>query len=232
MSETTDVPDESGGRRHDGRPRGRRARARHHPAVGRAVLPRASRPQDRSSVSADDVAQEVCLAVLTALPGYRVPGSSVPRVRVRHRGAQGDRRAPGRHPQPVGARRRRSRCDRGRGRSRATRAASRAHRRDGPLLDSYPDKQREILLLRVVVDCPRRRPRKRSAPHRARCGSRNTGRWPGCASRCPRGGGGLSARTTTTVTATALQAPRGRAVDLAAVQADDELINALGAVSA
>ena len=29
---------------------------------------------DRSSVSADDVAQEVCLAVLTALPGYRVQG--------------------------------------------------------------------------------------------------------------------------------------------------------------
>ena len=29
---------------------------------------------DRSSVSAADVAQEVCLAVLTALPGYRVQG--------------------------------------------------------------------------------------------------------------------------------------------------------------
>jgi RNA polymerase sigma-70 factor (ECF subfamily) len=35
---------------------------------------RARLGQDRSSVSADDVAQEVCLAVLTALPGYRVQG--------------------------------------------------------------------------------------------------------------------------------------------------------------
>ena len=35
---------------------------------------RARLGSDRSSVSADDVAQEVCLAVLTALPGYRVQG--------------------------------------------------------------------------------------------------------------------------------------------------------------
>ena len=31
-------------------------------------------PVDRSYLSADDVAQEVCLAVLTALPNYRVQG--------------------------------------------------------------------------------------------------------------------------------------------------------------
>ena len=31
-------------------------------------------PVDRSFLSADDVAQEVCLAVLTALPNYRVQG--------------------------------------------------------------------------------------------------------------------------------------------------------------
>ena len=43
------------------------------PLVVRYCRARLGAP-DRSSVSADDVAQEVCVAVLTALPGYRVQG--------------------------------------------------------------------------------------------------------------------------------------------------------------
>ena len=73
MSDTTDVPDELV----------TAAMAGDRNAVGRVltiIRPlvvrycRARLGQDRSSVSADDVAQEVCLAVLTALPGYRVQG--------------------------------------------------------------------------------------------------------------------------------------------------------------
>jgi RNA polymerase sigma-70 factor (ECF subfamily) len=74
MSETTDVPDELVAA----------AMAGDHEAVGRLlaiirpVVVRYCRARlgrtDRASASADDVAQEVCLAVLTALPSYRVQG--------------------------------------------------------------------------------------------------------------------------------------------------------------
>src|SRR5688500_12273993 len=74
MSEQTDVPDELVARAMTG----------DHQAVEdvittiRPLVVRYCRARlgrfDRSSVSADDVAQEVCLAVLTALPGYRVQG--------------------------------------------------------------------------------------------------------------------------------------------------------------
>src|ERR1044071_6508093 len=74
MSETTDVPDELVARAMQGDDRAiGRVLAIVRPLVVRYCRARLGR-LDRSSVSADDVAQEVCLAVLTALPGYRVQG--------------------------------------------------------------------------------------------------------------------------------------------------------------
>src|ERR1700754_4434715 len=74
MSETTDVPDELVSRAMAGDPESvGRLIAIIRPMVVRYCRARLGR-MDRSSVSADDVAQEVCLAVLTALPGYRVQG--------------------------------------------------------------------------------------------------------------------------------------------------------------
>src|ERR687894_3289316 len=74
MSETTDVPDELVARAMTGDPQAVGAViALIRPMVVRYCRARLGRV-DRSSVSADDVAQEVCLAVLTALPGYRVQG--------------------------------------------------------------------------------------------------------------------------------------------------------------
>ena len=73
MSETTDVPDELVAR----------AMAGDRVAVGNVIAIirplvvrycRARLGRERSFATADDVAQEVCLAVLTALPGYRVQG--------------------------------------------------------------------------------------------------------------------------------------------------------------
>src|SRR3954454_12498681 len=74
MSDTTDVPDElvaaamAGDRNAVGR-----VLTIIRPLVVRYCRARLGAP-DRSSASADDVAQEVCLAVLTALPGYRDQG--------------------------------------------------------------------------------------------------------------------------------------------------------------
>jgi RNA polymerase sigma-70 factor, ECF subfamily len=106
---------------------------------------------DRSSVSADDVAQEVCLAVLTALPGYRVQGRpflafvygiASHKVIDAHRAATRNRSEP------------------------VSDVPDRVEAADGPeqhtlrvelseemgrLLDKLPEKQREILVLRVVV---------------------------------------------------------------------------------
>jgi RNA polymerase sigma-70 factor, ECF subfamily len=106
---------------------------------------------DRSSTSADDVAQEVCLAVLTALPGYRVQGRpflafvygiASHKVIDAHRAATRNRAEP------------------------VSDVPDRVESADGPeqhalrvelsgamgrLLDKLPAKQREILVLRVVV---------------------------------------------------------------------------------
>src|SRR5690349_23072809 len=74
MSETTDVPDELVTRAMTGEAAAvGRVLAIIRPLVVRYCRARLGR-QERSSVSADDVAQEVCLAVLTALPGYRDQG--------------------------------------------------------------------------------------------------------------------------------------------------------------
>ena len=120
------------------------------PLVVRYCRARVGR-QERSSVSADDVAQEVCLAVLTALPGYRdegrpflafVYGIASHKVIDAHRAAA-------------------------RSRSEPTDELPEEHDpHDGPeqralagalsvemarLLDLLPAKQKEILVLRVVV---------------------------------------------------------------------------------
>ena len=106
---------------------------------------------DRSSVSADDVAQEVCLAVLTALPGYRVQGRpflafvygiASHKVIDAHRAATRNRAEPVADvPDAVEA---------------ADGPEQRALRVElsdemGRLLEQLPEKQREILVLRVVV---------------------------------------------------------------------------------
>jgi RNA polymerase sigma-70 factor (ECF subfamily) len=107
--------------------------------------------QERSFASADDVAQEVCLSVLTALSSYRdqgrpflafVYGIAAHKVAEAHRAAARNRAEPvaevpdkpelGGSPQ-----------------QRAMRAEMTA--RMAELLQVLPEKQREILVLRVVV---------------------------------------------------------------------------------
>jgi RNA polymerase sigma-70 factor, ECF subfamily len=106
---------------------------------------------DRSSVSADDVAQEVCLAVLTALPGYRVQGRpflafvygiASHKVIDAHRAATRNRSEPVADiPDAVES------SDGPEQRALRIELSSEM----GKLLDTLPDKQREILVLRVVV---------------------------------------------------------------------------------
>lgn len=108
-------------------------------------------PVDRSYLSADDVAQEVCLAVLTALPNYRVQGKpflafvygiAAHKVIDAHRAVSRGRTEPvpdvpdtveiGAGPE-----------------QKALHGELSAQLR--ALLDELPDKQREILVLRIVV---------------------------------------------------------------------------------
>lgn len=120
------------------------------PVVVRYCRARVGR-QERSFASADDVAQEVCLAVLTALPGYRdqgrpflafVYGIAAHKVADAHRAAARNR------AEPVAEVPDEPELDAGpeqqaiRG-ELTTRMAS--------LLQVLPAKQREILVLRVVV---------------------------------------------------------------------------------
>ena len=132
MSDTTDVPDElvtaamAGDRNAVGR-----VLTIIRPLVVRYCRARLGAP-DRSSASADDVAQEVCLAVLTALPGYRVQGKpflafvygiAAHKVIDAHRASSRNRSEPVADvPDSVEVG----------GRSRAAGAARRAVRRDGP----------------------------------------------------------------------------------------------------
>jgi len=120
------------------------------PLVVRYCRARVGR-QERSSVSADDVAQEVCLAVLSALPGYRdqgrpflafVYGIAAHKVIDAHRSASRSRSDPtdelpeelDPHDGPE---------------QRALNGALSVEM--GRLLDLLPAKQREILVLRIVV---------------------------------------------------------------------------------
>lgn len=107
--------------------------------------------QERSFASADDVAQEVCLAVLTALPSYRdqgrpflafVYGIAAHKVADAHRAAARNR------SEPV--------ADVPDGPATTAGPESRAvqnelSRRMAALMQVLPDKQREIVRLRVVV---------------------------------------------------------------------------------
>ncbi|MFE9750863.1 sigma-70 family RNA polymerase sigma factor [Saccharothrix saharensis] len=105
----------------------------------------------RSSASAEDVAQEVCLAVLKALPTYReqgrpflafVYGIAAHKVADAHRASARNRAesvpelpdSPGVEPGPE---------------QRALHGE--LSERMGRLLDVLPDRQREILVLRVVL---------------------------------------------------------------------------------
>src|SRR5918997_900239 len=151
MSETTDVPDElvalamQGDRAAVGR-----VLAIVRPRVVLSCRARLGR-LDRSSVSADDVAQEVCLAVLTALPGYRVQGRpflafvygiASHKVIDAHRAATRNRSEPVADiPDAIES------ADGPEQRALRVELSSEM----GKLLDTLPEKQREILVLRVVV---------------------------------------------------------------------------------
>ena len=121
-----------------------------HPVVVRYCRSRMSAGH-RSLASADDVAQEVCMAVLTALPGFRhegkpflafVYGIAAHKVIDAHRASSRNRSEPVADvPDSVEV---------------ADGPEQRALRVElsgemGRLLDQLPDKQREILVLRVVV---------------------------------------------------------------------------------
>src|ERR1700754_4319667 len=151
MSETTDVPDELVSRAMAGDPESvGRLIAIIRPMVVRYCRARLGR-MDRSSVSADDVAQEVCLAVLTALPGYRVQGRpflafvygiASHKVIDAHRAATRNRAepvpdVPDRVEVADGPEQRTLRVE--------------LSEEMGKLLEKLPEKQREILVLRVVV---------------------------------------------------------------------------------
>jgi RNA polymerase sigma-70 factor (ECF subfamily) len=151
MSETTDVPDELVARAMTGDPQAvGTVIALIRPMVVRYCRARLGRV-DRSSVSADDVAQEVCLAVLTALPGYRVQGRpflafvygiASHKVIDAHRAATRNRSEPVADvPDAVEV------ADGPEQRALRVELSSEV----GKLLDTLPDKQREILVLRVVV---------------------------------------------------------------------------------
>ena len=120
------------------------------PLVVRYCRARVGR-QERNFASADDVAQEVCLAVLTALPSYRdqgrpflafVYGIAAHKVADAHRAAGRNR------SEPVAEVPDEPETDAG--------PEQRALRQEltkqmSELLQVLPDKQREIVVLRVVV---------------------------------------------------------------------------------
>jgi RNA polymerase sigma-70 factor (ECF subfamily) len=108
-------------------------------------------PVDRSFLSADDVAQEVCLAVLGALPNYRVQGRpflafvygiAAHKVVDAHRAVTRGRTDPVADVPDVVA------ADVG-PEQHAMRGELSGQLR--ALLDELPEKQREILVLRIVV---------------------------------------------------------------------------------
>ena len=179
-------PGRAGGPGHGRGPGGRRRGDHHDPAAGRALLPGAAGPvrplvglgrrRRAGGVSggADGLAR---------VPGA---GSSVPGLRVRDRVAQGDRCASGGDPEPVGAGVGRAGSGRVGGRSRAAHAAGGAVGGDGRgcWRSSRRSSGRSWSCGWWWV-CPRRRRPRRSVPRRGRSGWPSTGRWPGCASRCP-----------------------------------------------
>ncbi len=150
MSDKTDVPDELVARAMTGD----RVAIGHVLAIIRPLVVRYCRARlgrERSFASADDVAQEVCVAVLTALPGYRVQGRpflafaygiASHKVIDAHRAATRNRSEPVADVPDVV-----SSADGPEQRALRVELSSEM----GRLLDQLPDKQREILVLRVVV---------------------------------------------------------------------------------
>jgi RNA polymerase sigma-70 factor (ECF subfamily) len=120
------------------------------PLVVRYCRARVGRAE-RSFVSADDVAQEVCLAVLTALPSYRdqgrpflafVYGIAAHKVADAHRAAARNRSEPVADvpdgPESMAGPEQRA-------------MQGELSRKMNELLAGLPDKQREIVVLRTVV---------------------------------------------------------------------------------
>jgi len=149
-----------------------------------AILPGRVGRQERSFTSADDVAQEVCMAVLKALPRTR-PGPAVPgfvygiaahKVADAHRAMARDREEPV-ETMPEEA-------EPGLGPEQQA-IQGELSREMNQLLDVLPAKQREIVVLRVVVGLSAEETRKPSGPLRALCVSPSTGPWPGCARPSP-----------------------------------------------
>jgi RNA polymerase sigma-70 factor, ECF subfamily len=151
MTDTTDVPHElvaaamTGDRHAVGR-----VLTIIRPLVVRYCRARLGAP-DRSSAAADHGAAEVCLAVLTALPGYRVQGKpflafvygiAAHKVIDAHRATARNR------SEPVADVPDATEVSDG-PEQRALRVELSGEM--GRLLDQLPDKQREILVLRVVV---------------------------------------------------------------------------------
>lgn len=106
---------------------------------------------ERSSLSTDDVAQEVLIAVLTALPKYRDQGRPFMAFVygiAAHKVADGFRAAGRNKSDPVDDVPDRATMDGG---PEAVAIESEASRRMTELLRMLPEKQREIVILRVVV---------------------------------------------------------------------------------
>ncbi len=120
------------------------------PLVVRYCRARVGR-QERSFASADDVAQEVCLAVLTALPSYRDQGrpflAFVYGI-AQHKVADAHRAAARNRAEPVAEVPDEIEGDVG-PEQRALQGE--LNERMAQLLRVLPDKQREIVVLRVVV---------------------------------------------------------------------------------
>src|SRR4051795_6622273 len=120
------------------------------PLVVRYCRARVGR-QERSFASADDVAQEVCLGVLTALPSYRdqgrpflafVYGIAAHKVADAHRASSRNRSEP--VPEVPDGPETEAGPEQQALRGELSREVA-------SLLQVLPDKQREILLLRIVV---------------------------------------------------------------------------------
>jgi RNA polymerase sigma-70 factor (ECF subfamily) len=151
MSDTADVPDELVSLAMTGDPTAvGRVLSIIRPLVVRYCRARLGR-LDRLSVSADDVAQEVCLAVLTALPGYRVQGrpflAFVYGI-ASHKVIDAHRSATRNRAEPVA-----DLPDSAESSDGPEQRALRIELSDelSQLLETLPEKQREILVLRVVV---------------------------------------------------------------------------------
>ena len=171
------------GRRGDvGRPGRRRAAARGDPPAGRAVLPRPARARRplvplRGRRGAGGVPRRPDRAAQLPRAGQAVPG-----VRLRDRRTQGDRRAPVGQPRraadPVADVPDAGRDRRGPRAAGAARGAVGAAARPARQL---PEKQREILVLRIVVGLSAEETAEIVGPVRVRSASPSTGRSAACA---------------------------------------------------